>query len=253
MAAIIGTAGWSIPPKEVEHFPGEGSALERYASRFAGLEINSSFHRSHREPTWRRWAESVPEGFAFSVKMPKTISHQRKLLDCEELLEAFLEEVRPLGNKLQILLLQLPPKLAFDAWVAEPFLRRVKSQTTVQLVCEPRHASWFDDEADGLLQDLQVARVAADPAVVPEAAVPGGWRGLSYWRLHGSPVMYRSAYLGPRLEDYAGRIGREVEEGRTVWCMFDNTASSAATGDAIALMEMLRRPPPPLDLKGSEA
>lgn len=235
MGAIIGTAGWSIPTKESEHFPAEGSALQRYAACFAGVEINSSFHRSHRASTWARWAESVPPDFRFAVKMPKTISHQRKLVDCGELIDGFASEVDGLGAKLAILLLQLPPKLAFDTGLFEDFHRRLPALGLARLVCEPRHPSWFEEEADALLDCLRIARVAADPAVTPAAALPGGWRGLAYWRLHGSPAMYRSSYDDRRLDDYARLIGPEPQ----AWCMFDNTAGSAATGDALRLMRRL--------------
>jgi uncharacterized protein YecE (DUF72 family) len=199
------------------------------------VEINSSFHRSHRASTWERWANSVPDGFRFSAKLPKTVTHGRKLLDCDDLLCAFLEEVAPLGEKLGILLVQLPPKLAFDPLTAEPFLAGLTRRSAAAVACEPRHPSWFEDRADAMLAALGVARVAADPAVVPGAAVPGGWRGLSYWRLHGSPVMYRSPYGPERLEEYAAAIIEAKAAGGRTWCMFDNTASSAATGDALWL------------------
>jgi uncharacterized protein YecE (DUF72 family) len=240
MDLVIGTAGWSIPAKDRERFPAEGSALERYSARFAGVEINSSFHRSHRAPIWQRWAESVPPGFRFAVKAPKTITHQRKLADCEELLERFLEESSPLGGKLAVILVQLPPKLAFDAALASGFFTLLGKSASAQIACEPRHPSWFEPEADALLERLRVARVAADPSIVPAAASPGGWRGLAYWRLHGSPAMYRSAYGEERLEAYARAI-RKAGAPET-WCMFDNTAASQATGNALALMETLRPP-----------
>jgi uncharacterized protein YecE (DUF72 family) len=239
MKSVVGTAGWSIARSEAEHFPAEGSALERYAALFGGAEINSSFHRSHRASTWQKWAESVPEGFRFSAKLPKTVTHAKKLVDCDELVAAFLEEVKPLGDKLEVLLVQLPPKLAFDAAVADGFLSDLKARTGAAIACEPRHPSWFEDGADALLARLEVARVAADPAVVPEAARPGGWRGLEYWRLHGSPAMYRSAYGPERLEPYAEAIREAEAAGRRSWCMFDNTASSAATGDALWLLRRL--------------
>ena len=84
-------------------------------------------------------------------------------------------------------------------------------------------------EADALLVSHRAARVAADPARAPALAHPGGWPGLAYWRLHGSPVMYRA--------HYAAAIAQHPAPDR--WCMFDNTASSAATGDALALMDAL--------------
>jgi uncharacterized protein YecE (DUF72 family) len=239
MGAIIGTAGWSIPTDVAAAFPAGGSSLERYAARFAGAEINSSFHRRHRESTWQRWAESVPAEFRFSVKLPKTITHVRKLAGCEEEVAHFIEEVRPLGAKLAVLLVQLPPKLAFDAALAEPFFAALGRRTTALLACEPRHPTWFDDEADALLKALEVARVAADPAVVEAAGVPGGWSGIAYWRLHGSPRMYRSSYDEQRLDAYAAQMRAPLREGRQVWCIFDNTAGSAAAGNALALMEKL--------------
>jgi uncharacterized protein YecE (DUF72 family) len=238
MAAIVGTAGWSIPAKDAAHFPAEGTSLQRYAERFAGVEINSSFHRPHRASTWAKWAESVPDRFRFSVKMPKTISHQAKLVDCSMLVDTFLEEASGLGDKLAVLLLQLPPKLAFDAALVGDFLEQLKRKTPVQIACEPRNASWFEADADAMLDRLKVARVAADPAVVEQAAVLGGWRGFSYWRLHGSPVMYRSSYAD-RIGSYATQVRAEVAQGHESWCMFDNTASSAATGDALELIARL--------------
>lgn len=237
MAIVIGTAGWSVPARDAAAFPGEGSALERYAARFGGVEINSSFHRPHRRTTWERWAASVPEGFRFSVKMPKTITHQRKLIDCADLLAAHLDESAPLGERLAVHLVQLPPSLAFDAGAAEAFFTRLGESSSADMACEPRHASWFEPAAGALLERLRVARVAADPARVPEAATPGGWRGLGYFRLHGSPVPYRSSYEDVRLDGYAAQMRAAACEGRDVWCIFDNTASSAAAGNALALTE----------------
>ena len=241
MKSVVGTAGWSIARNDAARFPAEGSALQRYSAVFAGAEINSSFHRSHRAATWQRWAESVPEDFRFSAKLPKTITHQKKLVGCEALLATFLKEVAPLGGALEVLLVQLPPKLAFDPEVAEAFFAVLRTSTGAAVACEPRHPSWFDAQAEALLARLEISRVAADPAVVPAAAAPGGWRGLEYWRLHGSPAMYRSAYGAERLEPLAVDMQAASRAGRRLWCMFDNTASSAATGDALWLRDRLER------------
>jgi uncharacterized protein YecE (DUF72 family) len=232
---LVGTAGWSIPRATADRFPVEGTGLERYAARFPVLEINSSFHRSHRFATWERWRDSVPDGFRFSVKLSKTITHERKLVDCQDELDAFMTQAGLLADKLAILLVQLPPKLAFDAQVAEAFFEVLHGRCLAMLACEPRNASWFTDEANALLIEQRVSRVAADPAICAEAGRPGGWRGLSYWRLHGSPRMYRSSYED-RIEAYADALRQEASE-RETWCIFDNTASSAAASDALALME----------------
>jgi uncharacterized protein YecE (DUF72 family) len=239
MKSIIGTAGWSVAREEAAHFRAEGTSLERYAARFGGAEINSSFHRSHRASTWQRWADSVPDGFRFSVKVPKTVTHLNKLAECTDLLAAFLEEVAPLGAKLDVLLVQLPPKLAWDAALVAAFFDNLQGRTETAIACEPRHASWFEAEADAFLAARGIARVGADPARVPEAAAPGSWGKLRYWRLHGSPVIYRSAYGAERLKGYAAAIEEARAAGARTWCIFDNTASSAATGDALWLDERL--------------
>jgi uncharacterized protein YecE (DUF72 family) len=235
----IGTAGWTIPSAAAEAFPEEGTGLERYCARFACAEINSSFHRPHRAARGERWAASVPHGFRFSAKLSKAITHSRKLVDSGELLAAQLEEMRLLGHKLGVILVQLPPSLAFDAALAGRFFGELRERWEAAVACEPRHPSWFEADADALLVALRIARVAADPALAEAAGSPGGWRGLSYYRLHGSPVRYRSSYDDGRLEAYAERLAAERGQGREPWCIFDNTASSAATGDALKLARLL--------------
>lgn len=237
MGALIGTAGWSLPRAEQEHFPCTGSHLERYAARFPGVEINSSFHRSHRAATWVRWHDSVPESFRFSLKMPKSITHAQKLLGTEELLDDFLREVGPLRNKLACLLVQLPPSLVFDAAVAAEFFQKLQARTPAAIACEPRHETWFTGEADELLQTSRVARVAADPPRVPAAASPGGWRGMSYYRLHGSPKIYYSEYSAEFIDSLARELAQDASADHDVWVIFDNTTLGAATRNALDLAQ----------------
>lgn len=239
MDVTIGTAGWSIPRQDAASFPDGGSVLERYARIFRGVEVNSSFYRPHRPATWARWAASVPEGFRFSVKMPKAITHEARLIGAEVLIEAFAGQVENLGSKLAVLLMQLPSSLTFDPAIAERFFASVAKAIPAAIACEPRHPSWFTDEADTLLCGLHVSRVAADPAIIPAAAEPGGWPGLAYWRLHGAPATYRSPYDAEGLAQYAQRIEAAARAPATCWCIFDNTASSAATGNALDLAARL--------------
>jgi uncharacterized protein YecE (DUF72 family) len=99
---FIGTAGWGVASQYSAHFCTDGSHLARYATRLNAAEINSSFYRSHRRVTYERWAASVPEYFRFSVKLPKEITHDRRLRQCEAQLDRFTHEVaepRPRGGK----------------------------------------------------------------------------------------------------------------------------------------------------------
>ena len=240
--ALIGTAGWSLPRAEQSHFPDGPSHLERYATRFRVAEINSSFHRSHKPPIWARWRDAVPPDFRFSVKMPKTITHTARLAGADDLVARFLEEAATLDDKLGCILVQLPPSLSFDGGIVRSFFEKLDARTAAPIACEPRHASWFEAEADALLRELGVARVAADPARVPAAAEPGGSRAFSYFRLHGSPKIYYSAYTEPFLAELATRLARDLEERRNVWCIFDNTTLGAATRNALDLLSLLARP-----------
>ena len=232
----IGTAGWSIPRAEASGFPADGSVLARYGARLGAAEINSSFYRPHKPETYARWAASVPPAFRFAVKLPKAITHERRLADIDEPLARFLGEVAGLGDRLGPLLVQLPPSLRFDPAVAERFFATLRERHGDFVVCEPRHRSWFTPEAEALLAAHRIARVAADPAPVPEAARPGGWDGLVYHRLHGSPRMYWSAYAPPFLAALAARLEARRTE---TWCVFDNTAAGAALADALATMRLI--------------
>src|SRR5438067_4991367 len=124
----VGCAGWSIPKPHAGHFPAAGSHLARYAGRFPAVEINSSFYRPHRPATYARWAASVPPDFRFSVKVPKLATHERRLVDTDDVLDAFLGEATQLGDKLGPLLVQLPPSLSFSADVAAAFFAALRDR-----------------------------------------------------------------------------------------------------------------------------
>ena len=230
---VVGTAGWAIPAGDRDAFPADGSALARYSARLDGVEINSSFHRRHRPATWANWAQTVPADFRFAVKLPKTITHQAKLREVSGPIEDFTADVSGVVEKLAIVLVQLPPSLAYEEVVAAPFFEQLLSKTGARIACEPRHVSWFQDNADRLLADLGVSRVAANPSLSDKASQPGGATDLGYWRLHGSPRMYRSAYGESGVADYVEKISQLA--CRQSWCMFDNTASTAAINDALLM------------------
>ena len=237
-AVVVGVAGWTVPGPIADQFEPGGSHLQRYASRFNAVEINSSFYRPHRRATYARWAASVPPGFRFAVKLPKTITHEHRLQDCHPLLERFADEVAGLGETRGPILVQLPPSLAFDPATAQPFLAEARLMLGGPLVCEPRHASWFSNEADTLLANHQISRVAADPPPTQAAAHPGGWRPLAYFRLHGSPRVYWSDYPTATLTQHATRIRALAAAGHEVWTIFDNTAAGQAPVNALELMRM---------------
>lgn len=235
MQSRIGTAGWSIPPQHAEQFPPTGTHLHRYAERLGSVEINSSFYRPHRPQTYARWAASVPDDFRFSVKVPREITHVRRLAASADILSPFLVQVASLGHRIGPLLVQLSPSLSFDPVVAGAFLDTLRTRFDGLVALEPRHPAWFTEGADALLTEHRIARVAADPACVPLAAHPGGWPGLVYIRLHGSPHVYCSGYDDAALDSHAATLQKASSRGAAGWCILDNTARGAAAHDAILL------------------
>jgi len=242
----IGTAAWTIPRDVAAAFPGDGQHLERYARQFPCAEINSSFHRPHARATYARWAAMTPPHFRFAVKLPRAITHDARLRQARRPLREFLDQAGGLGDRLGVLLVQLPPSFAWDAAVVRRFFGLLRESWDGPVACEPRHASWFEPAADRALARLRVSRVAADPARLPAAARPGGWLGdagdgsgaLLYWRWHGSPRVYYSSYPPAWLREQADALA-SWPAGAVPWVIFDNTASGAATADALALRPLV--------------
>ena len=236
---VVGTTGWSVPRAVAPGQPAAGSQLERYASACAGVEISSSFYRPHTQATYARWAWATPDHFRFAVKVPKTITHEQATAPHARAAGPVrFDETSGLGVKRGPLLVQLPPSLAFESRVVDRFFAGLRDRYDGPLACEPRHATWFAPAAARVLCAHRVARVAADPARVPEAAVPGGWTGLAYFRLHGSPRTYWSRYDAAWMGDLAVYVRAAAARG-DVWCVFDNTASGAAIENAWELQERL--------------
>jgi uncharacterized protein YecE (DUF72 family) len=144
-----------------------------------------------------------------------------------------------LGDKLAVLLVQLPPTSALSKRVANGFFRDLRARIDTDVVLEPRHASWFAPGVDDWLAKRRIARVAADPARIAGAGEPGGWNKLAYYRWHGSPRIYYSDYGAAALKALKRRLEDRVR-GSSTWCIFDNTTSGAALGNALRLTRSLQ-------------
>ncbi|WP_369977156.1 DUF72 domain-containing protein [Xanthomonas bundabergensis] len=235
----VGCAGWSIASAQRALVGDGASQLQRYATRFDAVEINSTFYRAHRPATYQRWADSVPADFRFSAKLPRSITHDARLSGVGPLLQTFLDDVGHLGDRLGCLLVQLPPSLAFDARRASTFFAMLRRRWHGGIACEPRHASWFCARAEALWQRHRIARVAADPALNAAAAQPAGTAAPAYWRWHGAPRMYYSDYPDDALQGLAERVAAATPHTGEAWVIFDNTALGHALANAATLRAQL--------------
>jgi uncharacterized protein YecE (DUF72 family) len=107
------------------------------------------------------------------------------------------------------------------------------------IALEPRHTSRFDANVARELKSRKIARVEVDPAKPSGVAKSGGWSGLVYYRLHGSPRVYRPDYPPAYFEQLSGELIVASEGAADVWCVFDNTAQGFATANAVALKEAI--------------
>lgn len=236
----IGTAGWNIPKSAENDFPRQEplSHLERYSRQLNAVEINSSFYRDHQPKTYARWAETVPPDFRFSVKISRRFTHEECLQTEKTKIRKLLLGICELGEKLGALLVQLPPSLAFSP-EAEGFFSNMRAFYDGNLVLEPRHPTWTSPLAQNLLAAHRISKVAADPerCVV---AQPHLWdfSPITYFRLHGSPEIYKSNYGDEYLRSLLEAARERMQTGKEVWCIFDNTAFGHAWTNALTLKKM---------------
>ena len=235
----IATAGWTVTREAAPRLPAEGTHLARYAGVFGGVEINSSFYRSHSASTYRKWAAATPAGFRFAIKLPQRITHELALRGARGLLTQFFEEIGGLGRKRGPVLVQLPKSHVLDGRVVDRFLSCLREIDNGPVVVEPRHPSWFTERADQLLMKHRVSRAAADPICCPGAGLPGGWTRLVYYRLHGTPRMYWSRYTEDYIAALSTALACHARGGPRVWCVFDNTAWGGAILNALELTDLL--------------
>ena len=174
----IGTAGWTISRETALAFPGEGRHLERYARVLDCAEINSSFHRSHRVEVYERWAAQTPPGFRFSVKLPRSITHEGRLRRAREPLAPVSRRSRrarrPARGAARAAAAVVRVRGAAGAQLLRP-ARRARSTAPWSASRAMRAGSRRPPTAPSSPRASGAS--AADPARWPEASRPGGWLG----------------------------------------------------------------------------
>jgi uncharacterized protein YecE (DUF72 family) len=160
---LIGTSGYNYPEWKGSFYPADLAAakmLPYYAARFPTVEINYTFYRMPNEKILSNWAGQVPSEFRFTLKAPRRITHDAKLVKCEDLTATFCRVAETLGPNLGALLFQLPPNQKKDLTRLEAFLDTLPPKAPAAF--EFRHASWFDDEVFSLLKSRNRALCVAD-------------------------------------------------------------------------------------------
>lgn len=160
---LVGTSGYNYPEWRGTFYPEKFSTdkmLAYYAQRFATVEINYTFYRMPSEKLLAGWAAGTPDGFRFTLKAPRRITHDSKLQRCEDLVQAFCRTAATLGPKLGVLLFQLPPNFKKDVAVLSSFLELLPEGTRAAF--EFRHPSWFEADVFDSVRSRNVALCIAD-------------------------------------------------------------------------------------------
>jgi uncharacterized protein YecE (DUF72 family) len=266
---LVGISGWRYAGWRGDFYPAglvQRRELEFAASRLTSIEINGSFYSLQRPSSYARWREETPEGFVFSVKGPRFVTHLKRLVDVETpLANFFASGVLALGPRLGPILWQLPERLRFDADVLDSFFAwlprstaaaaslaehhddkvkegRILTTAEVDLplryALEFRSTTFATEEAYDVLRRHDVGCVVADTA--------GRWpkveqvtADLMYVRLHGDKELYTSGYTDESLDEWAAKCRRWNDDGLDAFVYFDNDIKGFAPYDAMRLIERL--------------
>lgn len=232
----IGTSGWTYKHWKGCFYPVEWPStkwLEYYAKYFDTVELNATFYRLPKPATFENWKARTPDHFLWSVKGSKFITHTKRLNNPTESLNRFYDSTNGLGEKLGIILFQLPPSLSFDVKVFEHFCRSLNTQ--VRHAIEIRHQSWLNNNAFALLKEFNIALCMADTAGrYPSCEAITA--DFVYIRLHGSKKLYASKYSDEELQTWAEKIHTWNKD---VFIYFDNDFEGHAVTNARRLKEIL--------------
>jgi len=240
---FLGTSGWSYKEwEEIFYQKGEKRKLRAYSQVFKTAEIDSTFYRYPSKGTVMGWLRYSPSEFVFTAKLPKLITHDKKLGmkgDVKADLDAFLELMRPLqlGGKLACLLIQLPPKYDFNLDSLKAFFELL--DPLFKYAVEFRNLSWMRDETWELLKVYDVAYTIVDePLLPPEVHLTGD---LAYFRWHGrgENPWFDYRYSREELEPWIPKVKEAAEKAKKVVGYFNNHFHGYAPENCLYLIERL--------------
>ncbi len=236
----IGTSGWSYTGWRHSFYANipRSQWLRFCAQHFTALEINASFYRLQRKETFVRWKEQTPDRFRFAIKGNRYLTHNKKLIDPLASIATEKERAEGLGEKLAVVLWQLPLRFKKNIARLETFVAALHFWQDARHCIEFRHPSWFDPEVSACLEEYRVAACQSDAA--DWQLWPAVTTDLVYIRLHGHSRTYASNYNQEELQDWAVKIRRWLNEGRDVHVYFDNDAEGAAPYNAVQLLNLLQ-------------
>jgi uncharacterized protein YecE (DUF72 family) len=237
----IGTSGWTYDIWKDLLYAGVPRTrwLQHYASVFNAVEVNASFYHRLKESTFAKWHDETPDAFRFTIKANRYLTHVQRLAFPSRSLNEERDRSAPLGDKLAVVLWQLPAGWHLDLTRLKRFLDRLVKWPSPRHALEFRHTSWFTPEVASLLGAHRVAAVQSDAADWPmwDAVTTD----LVYVRLHGHKATYSSRYSSRELAGWVCKVAAWRGEGREIHVYFDNTDAGHAPENAAQLAALASR------------
>ncbi len=244
MASIyIGTSGYAYSHWEGGVFFPEGlpksKKLEYYCQHFKTVELNNTFYRLPPSKVFESWYQRSPEGFLFSVKVSRFITHVKKLKDCKDSWLIFLKRALTLKEKLGPFLFQLPPNFKKDVERLKIFLEMLfkNSPKNLRFTFEFRNESWCQEDVYEILKERNCAWVVVDSPHWPKRYQVTA--DFVYLRMHGSKSLFSSDYTKEELKELASRIKEWRKEKLNVFVYFNNDAYGFAPKNAKELKSLI--------------
>lgn len=237
MALLIGTSGFDYRDWRGSFYPRflkSGDRLAFYAEQFDTVELNVTFYRMPKAEAFRGWRDAVPDDFRFAVKASRNLTHFKRLEDPQGPVEFLMERASELGDKLGVVLLQLPPSLQIDLGRLDETLRAFRG--AVPVAVEPRHKSWFVPELCDLLRDHGAAFVLADR----RGPITPIWTATdwTYLRLHQGRATPRPCYGRGALASWVDRVAA-LPGGDRGYVYFNNDHRACAVYNARTFERLL--------------
>jgi uncharacterized protein YecE (DUF72 family) len=240
MKYIIGCSGFHYKHWKGKFYP-EKLAVKQwfnfYCQNFSTLELNVTFYRFPKISTLQQWYEKSPGDFIFSVKVPRSITHFKKLNHTARMVSDFYCLVQQgLKEKLGSVLFQFPPNFVFSDQHLERIIASV--DPSFENVVEFRHASWWKDVVLNKLAEHQIAFCGMSHPDFPDELIAN--TSHVYYRMHGRKQLYASAYSQAEMSDIINRL-KSFGHIKRAYIYFNNDVNGYATDNAKALISITEK------------
>jgi len=233
----IGTSGWTYKDWQGKFYPEKVKGAERlnfYSRIFNTVEVNATFYRTPFKNMIKSWNQKLNKDFHMVIKGNRSITHRKKIKDCKEQLDRFLDRALQIKT-LRIILWQLPPSLKKDIKRLNSFLEQLPKNVCHAM--EFRHKSWWNEDVIKTLEKHKAGFVSVSHPELPDTIYTP--TDFIYLRFHGiGKKLYRYNYSKKELSNWASKL-KPLINNKSLYAFFNNDYNAYAPEDAKDFKEIL--------------